>query len=1444
MTRHHTEAASPAAASPAAEHITVSTEAERRAHVGKWIARHHRTATATLGTAMLFLPVVAGAQTQGEGLVTAAAIDGVREVQLRADGSAQLTLDNGSVLNISAQDVVINAAGDVQVSAQVAEIVSDAAAGAAAGGGGGAGGVIAGAAAAGVAGLAGAGGGGDGGSSAPAPVVFNAADVAGFSTFSDVFGREPEGDPDRITITMEEGGDPIILTESENRDPETGVWSLPENFAETFEDTEGEVTLRFTAEREVPPEEEDGDGDPVVEGEEIRAFKSSGNEDPDYEEVDSGTVTLLVDTVAPTIGIDTPIAGDAVLNIEEQTAGVAVTGTTDAEDGQTVRVTLGSEIYITTAQGGTWSVAIPPEDLSVLPDAETFIVAATVRDAAGNPADHLATASFATDFTAPVIVIDPVSDDDRIGLGDLQGDLVVTGTTTAEAGQQVTLSFDGQVFTGSVVAGGPGGQTWSVTVPQQALEAVRDGADADNLAEVILTATVADAAGNQAVQPATVTVAADFNGPSITIDDITGDNILNADEVTGDVTISGTTSNVGAARDVTVTVGTLVLPEAQTDASGGWSVILTQVQASGLGDAASVTVTAEVADSDGVPATTTATLTTDFTAPDISIQPEIAGDGMLNIAERDAGFDISGTTDAGDGQEVTVTLSGAAGTPVTATGPVQGGAWTVSFTPAQAADLDGWDTVDVAATVEDAAGNEGQATASFTTDFDPPEVMIDTLPLGGDTILNAMESLEDLVITGTATDTDQVTMTFNGTALAPVDVTDGAWSLTIPATTLQALDPDATIVARAEAMDAAGNIGAAVTSFETDFTPPALTVDPLEIGGFLNIADADGDVSVTGTVSGHDAQAVIVSVGGQDATASVDAQGNWTANFAAGALGGLADGATAFTVATQDAAGNPGSATSASFTVDLTAPDIAVDDPPPQPFVLDVAGRAASDGFGFTTSEGGDAVVTLTFTRSDGSGIVDLSLTGQLGDIPRDGPQDGAVFDFPLTPSDLAALTDLTDYTVEIAITDVAGNTNADGFALATDFEPEISLDAIGTEGVLILEAIDPNGVSISGTTHGVEAGEAVTVTLRDGAGFSILTDSSAMVQAGGTWTLDLPSATVEALEAGQAYAVQADVSNAAGREAAQAQQQLVAYEAAQTYLVADADAGSQVTMQILFDPRTELQDDGGFSLGETVTFDTTQITYQNPPAPTYANGLFGLTNETNAASGEVIFGGISTSFDVNEEVIVQFAMEQQTTEAVIRLDVVSTEGGTYSTLLGTAAADSISANNVDTVIRGRGGDDAIDLSGAGVNTVQFEAAPADNGFDTVTGFSIGGPLPDRMGFAGLDNETLRGDGSTFELLSGPGSVGVDTGLIVFTTAMADLGIGSVQGAIDGLTGPTDGDVLYFLGSDGTDAQLYEVQLQDGADQVTSMARFEGLGDLSAMTEANILGFDASAMPV
>ncbi|MEI4233884.1 Ig-like domain-containing protein [Roseovarius sp. D22-M7] len=1141
---------------------------------------------------------------------------------------------------------------------------------------------------------------------------------------SDLFGRNPDPEADRVTVTIGSGDGAEEVEATRDGD---GNWSLPPDFTAR----DGELSFSFTAEKDTLDEE----GQPVLDD----------DENPVSEEVDSGSTTVVIDTTAPDIGIDGNIAGDDVLNITEQGAGITITGTTTAEDGQQVTVTLAGEIYTATVNDEAWSVEIPPGDLAALPDGHAVTVEAMVADAAGNPADTPATASFVIDVTAPTLAIDPVSGDDQIGLADLEGDLEITGITDAEAGQAVTLTFDGQEFTGAVAADGHGGQVWSVTVPQSAVAAVQTGAGADGLATVEVSATVADAAENPAEQPATKSLAADFNGPSIGIAPITGDNVINADESETDVTISGTTNNVGGGQEVTVFVDGIKLTS-DTDTDGTWSVTLPQADALGLGDAASVAVTADVVDSDGVVAPQAGTtLTTDFTAPMIAIDTPIAGD-TLNIEERDAGFDITGTTDAEDGQAVTVTVAGE-----TYSASATGGAWSVTVPSGDLAGLSDDDTVTVEATIEDAAGNPAEpATTTFDTDFTAPTISVSDLAgltagdelTAGDLVDASGDPLTGpLTVNGTSDAIGQEVTVTIGTLEATSTVLDdgfgnGIWSVDIDAEQLgNELSGQTTTTISATVEDAAGNSGTGSLDLDVDLTLPEITIDAPADAAVLGLDAFEDGLDVSGTTTGvPDGQEVTIEI--RDSTDSVVAT-------------------TTATVASD--------AWSASF--DAT----------------DIAGLGDEAGF------------TLNAKVNDG--------------------------DFPV------------DATADIE--------------LSTDFAPEITVGEIGEEGVLILDDIDPNNVSVSGTTRGVEAGQAVTVTLRDDAGVSIFTSSSATVQGDGTWTLTLPSESVDDLSAGEAYDAQADVSNQDGRPAPQAQEQVVAYEAAQTYLVETSASGTQVTMQIMLDPRTELPNDGGFALGETLSFDPTEITYLSGPAPIAVSGAFLVVNEDNAATGDVGFtaaGILPSGFDPSEDFLLQFAIDQQTNDAVIQLDIVSTEGGNYSSLFGTAAPDSIAANNVDTLIRGRGGDDAIDMSGAGVNTVQIEADPAANGFDTVTGFSIGGPLPDRLGFAGLNNADLRGDGSEFHLLAGGDAVGANTGLIVFTTAMNDLSEGSVQAAIQGLSGPAEGDVLYFLATDGSDAQLYEVQVQDGADTVTDLARFEGLGDLTSMTDANILGFDTSSM--
>ena len=86
----------------------------------------------------------------------------------------------------------------------------------------------------------------------------------------------------------------------------------------------------------------------------------------------------------------------------------------------------------------------------------------------------------------------------------------------------------------------------------------------------------------------------------------------------------------------------------------------------------------------------------------------------------------------------------------------------------------------------------------------------------------------------------------------------------------------------------------------------------------------------------------------------------------------------------------------------------------------------------------------------------------------------------------------------------------------------------------------------------------------------------------------------------------------------------------------------------------------------------------------------------------------------------------------------------------------------------------------------------------------------------------------------------------MFTTALGNTSEATLETAIlDNLTGLSEGDSFYFLAGDGTNAVLTSVDVGAGgsiafSDSGEPHATFEGIGDLSGFTSANILGFEAA----
>lgn len=718
----------------------------------------------------------------------------------------------------------------------------------------------------------------------------------------------------------------------------------------------------------------------------------------------SATVETVVNMDRPTFTFDEPVAGTGFINIADQAEGITVSGTSSGQHpplGFILRV-AGEDLEVAIEPSGDWSREIPPLLLAGA-DGDTITFEVIAQNTVGNP--PLPTSVSATiDITTPTIAIDAIAGNDIITLANQGSDFTITGTTSAENDQVVTVMFQGVAYTGDVSGG-----TWSVTIPQ----AVMDALDTDLAFDV--TASVRSFADNPSLV-ASRPVTTDFSGPSLTIDEVAGGFINFADRANDDgVTISGSSSNLEEGTVVSVNItdfgGTDIDLTATIDSAGNWSTTLLKSQVETLSDFSTYTVTASATDGEGTPTPPVErTFETRFTSPDVAINV-IAGDDVINIEERDAGVTVTGTSDLPEGTSVLVRLAIATFegfTPIeSASGNVDAaGDFAAFFTPEQLAGIPPDGTFRFTASATDPAGNPGSAIRDGTADYIAPTLGIDPLPFGD--VLNDAELTAGFTITGTSdAEGRNVSVSINQggssfVTLGPITVTDGVWSVSFSSGI--GLE-DGTATVDASITDPAGNRTEVSQGFDIDLTPPVVTVNAPPFGEFLNIDDAAGEIVVTGTVEGNDGNPVTVSIGGVEAAVVIDGT-NWTATFAPGALSAITEGPTNVVAVAADDAGNTIAANSVPFTVDLTPPTISIDPLP--------------DGGVFDATTGDLLISGTTVGAEDGQ-----TVTVSLGAATATGTVNGDVWTATIPGTAVGALTPGIAGTISATVSDRAGNETA-----------------------------------------------------------------------------------------------------------------------------------------------------------------------------------------------------------------------------------------------------------------------------------------------------------------------------------------------------------------------------------------------------------------------------------
>ena len=793
-----------------------------------------------------------------------------------------------------------------------------------------------------------------------------------------------------------------------------------------------------------------------------------------------------VDATAPSVTINT-IATDDILNATEAQSDLAISGTSTAEAGQTLTVSLNGKDYTTTVSAdGSWTLNVPAADLAGLTDG-SVTVTASVSDKAGNPAsvDHTLT----VDVTVPAVTIHTVAGDDVINVAEHKQAQIISGSATgAAAGDKVTVTIGGQTYTTVLDAAG----NWSVGVPANVISVLSDGT-------VTVTASVTDAAGNTGSGTHNVTV--DTGLPSVSFNAISDDNVLNAVEKGQDLSVSGTSANLAEGTVVTVILNGKNYT-ATTAADGTWSLTVPAADLASLGEA-NYTLSATATNGVGNSVSNTANLLVDTALPTVTINT-VAGDNVINAAEVAAGQTLSGrVTNAEAGNTVTVTIGGHS---YTAT--VQSDlTWSVSVPESVLTALGNGDLT-VSATVTNDHGNTGTGERDITIDASLPGLRVDTV--AGDDVINSIEHGQNLVVTGSSDGLaagTTLTVTLNGKTYAASVLADGSWTAAIPAADVGALAAG-TMTVTVAGQSAAGNPVSISHDVTVDLAAVAISIDAIATDDVINAAEKGADLVLSGSTSNvEENQIVIITFGGKSYTAKVDADGNWTASVPSSDLAGLKDGDASVQVSITNAHGNSASA-GREYSVDATAPTVTIDTVAGDNVINGSEAAAGVVISGTTTAEVGQTV-TVTFGGN--------SYTAQV--------QQGGVWSVNVPGTDLSALAD-NGYTVQVSVSDAAGNPGSAGKAITLDTTPPtVSFNVVAGDDVI--NSVEHGQAQIvSGTATGASVGDKLIITIGSN-------QYTTTVDASGKWSVGVPASDISALTDGT-VTLSATITDSAGNSSTQ----------------------------------------------------------------------------------------------------------------------------------------------------------------------------------------------------------------------------------------------------------------------------------------------------------------------
>ncbi|RED49025.1 VCBS domain-containing protein, partial [Aestuariispira insulae] len=837
---------------------------------------------------------------------------------------------------------------------------------------------------------------------------------------------------DEVSFTLDGPDGPITYTTTVDAD---GNWQADVPGSVLGDDTEFEVTVSSS----------DAAGNTVT---------STGNgidTNPSDTQPEPGTVT-----------VDAITEDDLVTGVESE-SDITVSGTAtggDIAEGDTVSFTINGTDYSTTVGAdGTWSVDVAGSDLAA-DQAFTVYVSSTSGGGDAVTSSGVSVHGADTEADAGSVTVDPITSDGILSAQETGGDVTVSGMAAGgdiSEGDTVRFTVNGTDYSTTVGADG----SWSVDVAGTDLAA-------DTEFEINVVST--DAVGNEVTSSATSTHTVDTQAEAgtVTVDAITSDDVVNAAEAGGDVAVSGTAIGGDISEGDTVSFTVNGTDYSTTvGADGTWSV---DVAGSDL--AADTELEINVASTDAVgnevtsSATSTHTVDTEAETGTVTVA-SITSDDVVNAAEAGGDVAVSGTATGGDiseGDTVSFTVNG---TDYSTTVGADG-SWSVDVA---GADLAADTEFEVSVDSSDTAGNTvtSSATSTHTVDTQAEAGTVTVDAITSDDVVNVAEAGEDVTVSGTAaggdvSEGDTVSFTVNGKDYSTTVGANGTWSVVVAGADLAA---DTEFEVSVTSSDAAGNTTTSSTTsthmVDTQAEAGTVSVDAITSDDVVTATEAGGDITVSGMATGGDiseGDTVSFTVNGTDYTATVGADGSWSADVAGTDL--AADTEFEVSVASSDDADNTvTSSTISTHTVDIGADGVTLT-------AEEEVTATDSDGLGGDDSVDGSASDSDQHLR--GGGGDDMIAGGSGSDVlVGDGEPDNLV----TAPLGIAAALVDDNEALTVTISGVpedavlsAGTQDPDDPTVWT-FTSAEELDALGS--VTITMPSDAEGFDVTVTATGTE---------------------------------------------------------------------------------------------------------------------------------------------------------------------------------------------------------------------------------------------------------------------------------------------------------------------------------------------------------------------------------------